>query len=62
MIRKVNDVATEVLENAPGGIDEDTFTTLQVHLRRLHDLRYKLYNNGMLLKDFYGNQVREYLQ
>ena len=39
------------------GIDQDIFTTLQVNLRRLHDFRYKLYSNGMLLKDYYGNQV-----
>lgn len=31
-------------------------TQVQVRLRELHDLRYKLYANGVFLRDAYGNQ------
>lgn len=55
--RNIKYLGFEISIEKRGGIDHDTFTTLQVHLRRLHDWRYKLYSNGMLMNDFYGNQV-----
>lgn len=42
-------LAYKVTSQVVGAINQDSYTSFQMHLRRIHDFRYKLYRYNLYL-------------
>lgn len=56
-LKRLTCTCVDVMGDASHPLDKKNFQLLQAQLQALHDPRYRLYSNGMLLRDSFQNQA-----